>query len=366
MKRIFIIFLLILLLPINAFAEESISPDDVAGMEEAKNIINGEDNKIFFEDEITTETVSKLSFGKILSNIANYAKSKINEPARLFASLVGISVLCAVLNAISDTAGSEISKTYKIIGLLCAATVLISTVGRAINEVSETITLCGNFINAYVPVFSSVLAVGGNIATAGVYNVSLLAAANIFTQIGSNFCIPLMGCYLALSVVSGINEDLHLDGLASTAKTIAVWALGLFSTVFVGLLSIQGIVAKSADSVALKTSKFALSSFVPIVGNALSEALSSVEGSIGVIKAGVGSFGIIAGVATILPTLITAVLAKAAVEAARVVSEILGVGYIASLYKSVGAVLTVLIAILLCVCLILLVATTVILLICTG
>ena len=43
-----------------------------------------------------------------------------------------------------------------------------------------------------------------------------------------------------------------------------------------------------------RTLRFVVSSFVPVVGSALGEALSTVQGCIKVLKGGVGAFGVLA------------------------------------------------------------------------
>ncbi len=56
------------------------------------------------------------------------------------------------------------------------------------------------------------------------------------------------------------------------------------------------------------TLRFVISSFVPVVGSALGEALSTVQGCIKVLKGGVGAFGVLAVVFMFLPILIECLL----------------------------------------------------------
>lgn len=68
-----------------------------------------------------------------------------------------------------------------------------------------------------------------------------------------------------------------------------------FSTIFLGILTIQGVAGAVGDSVTFKTAKFGVDAFVPVVGGVLSDALAAVVSSSLLIKNAVG----IAGVAVI-------------------------------------------------------------------
>lgn len=82
------------------------------------------------------------------------------------------------------------------------------------------------------------------------------------------------------------------------------WLLTFCATVFGALIGLQGIFAQSADTLALKTGKFLLSSGVPVVGRAISDAMGSVLAGLKMLKGTVG-FAVIAVIAaSFLPLLI--------------------------------------------------------------
>ena len=68
---------------------------------------------------------------------------------------------------------------------------------------------------------------------------------------------------------------------------------------FVGVLTIKGVLGANLDALGAKGIKFAVSSFVPVVGGILSDAVETVAGSGQLIKNSLGTVGLIA-VAAIL------------------------------------------------------------------
>ena len=77
-------------------------------------------------------------------------------------------------------------------------------------------------------------------------------------------------------------------------KKSTVWLQGIILTIFVALLTIRGITSSTIDAVTLKTAKFTIDNFIPIVGKSFSDAISSVAGYSLIIKNAIGSIGLIA------------------------------------------------------------------------
>ena len=60
-----------------------------------------------------------------------------------------------------------------------------------------------------------------------------------------------------------------------------------------GYLTVSGVVAGTADAVAVKAARFTVSSMVPVVGGILSDAAETVLAGAGVLKNAVGVFGML-------------------------------------------------------------------------
>ena len=64
----------------------------------------------------------------------------------------------------------------------------------------------------------------------------------------------------------------------------------------------------AVDSTGARAARFMVSSFVPVVGGALGEALGTITGCVKMIKSGVTAFGLLAEGALFLPVLLECVL----------------------------------------------------------
>ena len=357
MKKILISLMLALkILCINSYAT------DFEDIQLPTESISGETRQILSEFGLeNAEDIENFSIANMFSSAINIIKSGISKPIKLFGLLTAVAILSALYNLFCKDNGSFAS----LAGMLAACSVITGGIVNKIQEVSAMLTEGSDFVMSFVPVMTAVTSAGGNPVTATAYNMLLIFASNVALCVSTGAVTSLCGCYLAVSLVSGFGTTINLNSLANGIKKAMIWGMGIISTIFVGILSIQGIAGKAADSVALKTAKFALSSSIPIVGSALSEALTSVEGSFGVLRTTVGTFGIIVGVAVVLPVIIDIVLTKLSIEAAAIFAEMIGSDRLGNLYKSAGTVMTVLIALVMFFILVLLVATTVVMLICS-
>ena len=173
--------------------------------------------------------------------------------------------------------------------------------------------------------------------------------------------VPVIKSTLALSLVSALSTKIKLTGIVTTLQKFIKWALAFCMTVFTGVLGLNSVIGSAGDSVAIKSTRFVIGNFVPVVGGALSDAYSSVLGCIKLLKASVGAFGIIAAFCTFLPVLLETILWLLCLHLCAAVGGIFDNSAVESMMKSVCAAMEILLALLLC-CLTVLVVSTGILL----
>jgi len=141
--------------------------------------------------------------------------------------------------------------------------------------------------------------------------------------------------------------------------------MGFCMTVFTGLLTMHGIVATALDSTGTRAAKFVVSSFVPVIGNALGEALHTINGCVKMLKSGVSAFGLLAGIFIFLPIIIQCLMWLITINVCAGISEIFDQHEITSLLKASVSVLETMLGIILC-CMTVLTVSTVIMLIIGG
>ena len=222
---------------------------------------------------------------------------------------------------------------------------LVAPIVDCVVRTSETVQGSFVFVTAFVPVLSGIMTASGQPVTASSYSLTMLVTSDAATALFSTVVMPMLNIILAIAVVSAAAPRLNIGGISSFIQKTVKWVLGFTMTIFVSVLSIQGAVGSSADSVTMKAAKFVIGNAIPVVGGAISDAVTSVQSYLGLLKTTVGAFGILAGACIFLPILIEQILWLVAVNVCLVVSDIFEMKEISSLLKAVNGVIGLMIAV---------------------
>ena len=206
----------------------------------------------------------------------------------------------------------------------------------------------GDFLLSFIPVFTGIISVSGKPLSAFAYNATLVGVVEAVSFTAQNLLIPLSGVYLALCLTGAVSDQIQIGGITRSIKKVVLWALGFLMTIFIAILTIKSFVANSADSVTLRAGKYLIGSFVPVVGGAVSDALTVLQGSFAVVRSTVGAFGILAILICFLPGIVSILLMNAALKIAQIVSDMLNVKRVSGLLEATSFVLTLMQSILIC------------------
>ena len=343
---------------------------DAAGADELMDELPGDARYLLEENGVTAIDYGQLlalSPGEFLRTVWGLVLERVKLPLAAFASVLGIVLLCALLDALKTSLWEgNLSTVFAAVSVVCVAAAIVNPIVNCIADTARSIHDCANFIVSFIPVFASVVTVGGQAVTATTYTAFLFAACQVVSQVVSQMLVPLMGIYLAFCIVGNLAPGVNVGAVAKVVKSVVSWALGLLLTLFVGLLSLQTMVAAGGDTVASRTAKFLIGSFVPVVGGALSDAFSATQGYLRLLKTTVGVFGILVALLTFLPVFLQTTLWYLTVNVAAAVSEMLEVRPVADILKSSGAALGILIAVILCFALLVIISTSLVLMVATG
>ncbi len=284
-----------------------------------------------------------LSPSQVLEYVVDSVKNQINAPFVLFYMIFLVIIITSITSGINGGfLSSELDKSFSVVGVLCVCTTAIIPIIACIDETRQFISQMSGFVKVFVPVLSGAMVSSGQINSGAGYQVTMVFAAEFLSTFLSGIILPLILMYLAFATVGRITAGFKIDTVTSSVKSTVNWTLSLVMSLFVGLITIKGIVGTGADSIALRTGKFFVGSFVPAVGGALSEAAATVQKSMGLIKNTTGVFGIIAAGLYFLPPLIKVLIYKFTCDLTAIIGEMLGAEKISGLLKDISAVLALL------------------------
>ncbi|MDO5560604.1 MAG: hypothetical protein Q4F95_13570 [Oscillospiraceae bacterium] len=361
-----VIILAVFTLPVTVYAQDNLQ-DSADTIDDVLDSSSGgylSENGISVGDPSSITGIQPKS---IIDKLVGEVKSRIQAPLKLFITLLTVVFMASLVNSLCmQGVSSGIGNIACIVSILISVSLLAQPVSQSFLDAKNALSSGGLFMLSYIPVMSSLMTVSGNIATAGSYNLIVLTIAELSVQIASGMLMPALSLCLCIGIVDSLNPSLSLSGLLSGMKKAITLVLGMIMTIFVGLLSIQSIVGSSADSLSVKTGKYLVSNLVPVIGGAVSDAYVTVRGSLGVLKSGVGTAGIVILLMTVLPTIINLFLYRAAIWAASVAAEILSADKLKNLLRSIQSVYGIAISIVAAFIVMLIVSTVIVMMIGTG
>mgnify|MGYP003365602303 CR=1 FL=1 len=314
MKKIVIMLMLFILIANQTIVQASTIDDNtqkdtneveqlytyITNMKTKYELLKDLDIKSYIQDFMKTGN-GKFSFQKLCKALVGYFFSEVIASFKLMIMLLIICVICALLTnlqrAFSNESLSNIAyfACYSLIIIIVAKSFYIG-----VDEIKTATNNLTDFMAALVPVLLTLLAAGGGIVQSTIMDPIIILAINVAARIFMDVLLPLILISFVLQFVNNISEEYKVDRLAKLLSQIVLWIQGLVMTVFIGIVTIRGINAKSIDEVTAKTAKFAVDNFVPIVGKALSDAISTVVGYSVVLKNAISSIGLIVLVAIVV------------------------------------------------------------------
>lgn len=250
------------------------------------------------------DNILNISPKSLLELFVNIINGKLKNPLKMFAEVLGIILVCALLDCLKVSFSEKsMGGLFSFISTLLIGLVVVLPLTDCISHVCSAIALNSKFMLVFIPVITALLCAAGRPVAASGLNLTVFAAAEVISFFSSGLLVPLLCVYLALSIVGGLSPDINLGGMSEAIKKSVNFILGLFSTVFVALVSLHSALSRSADTLTARTAKYLLGNFIPVVGGAIGDTVSTVQGCVGLTKNTVGAFGLIAALLIYLPVL---------------------------------------------------------------
>ncbi|KYH35689.1 stage III sporulation protein AE precursor [Clostridium tepidiprofundi DSM 19306] len=286
----------------------------ISNMKTDYEILNDFDAKTYIENFIQTGE-SGVTFSKVIKYLSKYLFIEIGSTIKFIGILIIISIICVLLNNLQNIlSDGEITNIayfacYSMIIIILAKSFYIG-----IDLAKSTIITLTNFMAALMPVLMMLLASVGGFTQAASMDPIIIGVTSIGARIFVDFVIPLAIMSFVTVFVNNISSDYKISRLSKLLNQVVLWTQGIIMTIFVGVISVRGIVSQTIDQVTLKTAKFAVDSFVPIIGKSISDAIATVAGYSLLLKSALGVLGlfliIIIVLLPILKLLIMAILYK--------------------------------------------------------
>lgn len=346
-------------------AQKNVKDEMNEEVEKSLTELISEELEAYFE---ALETSSNYNFGKslkdfvggiisgknaltadtILGLIGDAVRANFLSVLSSLAAIVALSVLYGVAKHMNSGFMRESTSQiiyFAVYGAIVAT--LAAIVGNAVAITRNVLGAVSGLVDVTMPVFITLMTALGGASGTAVYQPVTMIVSSVIIKIIEIAVMPLFFSAVVFGMISNLSGNVKLEKITKTFRSIANWMLGIMFSVVGALLSVQGIVGASIDNVSIRSAKFALSSYVPILGGYLSDGFDIVLAAGVLIKNAFGLAGILMLAAAVLGPVIKILVISMSLRLAAGIIEPVADEKISGLLYTTGKSLTVLISIIL-------------------
>ncbi|MBQ7901997.1 MAG: hypothetical protein IJ365_08570, partial [Clostridia bacterium] len=225
----------------------------------------------------------------ILQEAADYFKSALVYHKNIMYTIFAVCLFCVVINMIKSDKNDNV---YELM-LVCAISSIMTNIYIGIYNMAVSVlqNLVG-FMNVSLPVYFGVAASVTNKLPFSVYGV-LIGFVAAFQWGATNIIFPAVSVMTVCSVLDSAYPTFGVSAVKRFVSNSIHWLLGLYTTIFIGVLKITQIAAYGTDKLIMSGIKYTISHSIPVVGSFLSEAAGAVVTSTLILHNSVGLASVI-------------------------------------------------------------------------
>ena len=267
-----------------------------------KNVYEGGITKLI-KDIIAGEYSG--GFADTFNMIINMLGVSVKGFIPLLVTLIAVSIIFSIINGL--TSGFMSKSTTEIIHFVCYSAIIVLLMTEVTFLITDSVKAIKNmakFMEIIFPIMLTLVTALGGIATTATYSPMMTILSAGVTKIISNVVLPCFIATMALSIVGFISKDIKLNKLTKFFKSCGEVIIGVVFGLFTTFITTNGISGAIADNLSIKSAKFAISSYVPILGGYLSDGLDLAVASVMLVKNAVGVGGVILMLSIVLSPVI--------------------------------------------------------------
>lgn len=269
--------------------------DNTSFREKVTAILHGE----YFEDyDSLFKAIISLMFDGIASMLP------------MFLVILAVAILASLLNGIKADSKNNVSSIINFVCMAVIISIMAINFTAIIDKTSECLQMMKKQMDILFPMILTLMTAMGGSVTVGIFKPIVAILTHLVSTLFQAVLLPLFVLSFLFVIVGSLSPNVKLGKISDFVSSSFKWIIGFVFTIFSAFLTIQGISAGKYDAVSIKASKFAIKSYVPIIGGYLSEGFDFLMLGSMLIKNAIGVGGLIMLLLTIISPLIQIIVFK--------------------------------------------------------
>ncbi len=250
-----------------------------------------------------------LDYASFISYIVGLIFDDLLKYVPLLAGIVAICIVCSLLGQLSS--GKEGEKISKVIYFACLsliAVMIFSVFKTLLSNTTGVLTSISKQMQLIFPILLTMMTSIGSVVSVSIFKPAVAMLSSSVVSLISSIVLPIFVFSFIFNIVGNMSANVKLEKCSKFLSSLFKWLIGTIFTVFTTILSLQGILASVTDSVSIKTAKYAIKNYIPLVGGFMSDGLGFILASSVLIKNAVGITGLLILASTIIVPLVEIVI----------------------------------------------------------
>lgn len=273
--------------------------DDIDSSE-LDEYISNEFNLDFFEGLSFKEVVMQVlsgnyfsEYNSLFSGIVGLFKENIISLLSFFLSLFVLVLLFEIFNNFCTDKYTELKGVIKIVFSLVITLMIIFALKNIAALITESISKIFNFTKILFPILLSLILLSGAVGTHSVYSSLSVFLINTGSYLFIYILMPLSVSIMLLSLTGCVFKNKRFSRVNDILKSVFKYIIIIFLGVFGFFASINAISSGTKDGVTYKLTRFAIKSYIPVLGGYLSDGFDFVHTCSVLVKNSFGICGIL-------------------------------------------------------------------------
>ena len=328
MKRAgaFVFLLCLLSLPVHAALEEEIGTSAlIDALPPAAEEAMG---------ELGIESVSP---DAAFSNLATYLRGKLGEvlaeALHPVSAIAAVTLLCTAVHTLLP--GKKGFDCVNFAGCAAVVALALGSVDSVFALGRQTLTQLSDFSHVLLPTLTAAATAAGAVTSAGAKYAASALFSDVLLMAAERVIFPLIGAYTAAACANAVLGG-GLEGPVRFVHWGAKNLMKALATCFTAYLTLTGALSSGADAAAVKATKTALSTLLPVVGRTVADASDALLAGAGLLRSSIGVFGLLAAVGVLALPVLRLAAHCLIYKAAAAVLSMSPAGRISKLINAVG------------------------------
>lgn len=263
---------------------------------------------------------------ELLRSLASRLLGALTGSVWRMARLIVPAIFCGVLERLR-TAFSKgaLGEALSAACFLMLAGCMAQDLGEHMNLARQAVGAMADLMQTLFPLLLTLLAAVGGTAGAAFFQPTVVAACGTMTALVRSVTLPLSLAGAVTTILNHLSPRMRIGRLGEMFRSGASWTLGVAFTVFMSVTALQSLGAAAADGVSLRTAKYAVDNFVPVVGGMFADTMDTLVGASLLIKNALGITGLLLLLSTaagpLLQTLAAVIVYRACAALLEPVAE---------------------------------------------